>query len=623
MEKEVKVPDIGDFEDVEVVEVLVEVGAEVALEDPILTLETDKAAMDIPAPFAGVVKQLMVNAGDRVSEGDTVALVVTQDESSASASADEPPADTPSVPEGGEAEELIVEVPDIGDFDDVEVIEVLVSQGDIVAKDDPLITLESDKAAMDVPAPSAGTIVDVLIQTGDRVSKGSHILKLLGPGAEAAAAPAESTPAPQPAESVTEEVRVPDIGDFDGVEVIEVHVSQGDQLKKDDPLITLESDKAAMDVPAPNGGTVISVDVKQGDKVSEGDLILALKSTAGPEKQSEPTPAPKAQAPTPEPAKPAAPRAPSAPRQLPPINENTFSQAHASPSVRRFARELGVDLNQINGTGHKQRILLDDVKGFVKSIMTGAGPAPAGSALPELPKIDFTKFGETDPQPLTRIQKISGPRLHAAWVNIPHVTQFDEADVTDLEAYRKANKEAVAAQGAKLTLLAFIIKACYLTLQEYPRFNSSLDSDNDQLIYKKYFNVGFAADTPNGLVVPVIKDVDKKSVVEIAQGLGDLSAKARDGKLKAGDMQGACFTISSLGGIGGTLFTPIINPPEVAILGLSRSFMKPVYDGSEFKPRLMLPLSLSYDHRVIDGAMAARFTTFLAQVIKEMRDLTL
>ncbi|MEM7280813.1 MAG: dihydrolipoyllysine-residue acetyltransferase [Pseudomonadota bacterium] len=613
MEKQIYVPDIGDFEDVEVVEVLVQEGDTVAEEDGLITLETDKAAMDVPAPAAGVIKKLVVAAGDRVSEGSLVGVIETAE---AAASDEQEESAGPSTP----GPVVAVQVPDIGDFEDVEVIEVLVSVDDIVAADDPLITLESDKAAMDVPAPGAGRIVEILVSAGDRVSQGSDIVRMEGPGDTEAPRPAgDAREAPK---TVTETVRVPDIGDFEQVEVIEVMVSAGDSLNADDPLITLESDKAAMDVPAPQAGTVISVSVNAGDKVSEGDEVLLMEVV-----QAAPIPAapsndkPAAATTEPQPSTPSAPK--PAPRKLPPIDEQTFSLAHASPSVRRFARELGVDLNQVDGSGHKKRILLDDVKSFVKSIMSGAAPVAAQSALPELPRVNFEKFGEIERQPLNRIQKISGPRLHAAWVNIPHVTQFDEADITELEAYRKANKESAAEQGARLTLLAFLVKACMQALIEFPKFNTSLDDKNDELVQKKYFNVGFAADTPNGLVVPVIKDVDKKGVLDVARDLADLSAKAREGKIKATDMQGGCFTISSLGGIGGTAFTPIINPPEVAILGLSRSYLKPVYDGSEFQPRLMLPMSLSYDHRVIDGAEAARFTTYLGKIIQEMQDLEL
>jgi pyruvate dehydrogenase E2 component (dihydrolipoyllysine-residue acetyltransferase) len=426
------------------------------------------------------------------------------------------------------------------------------------------------------------------------------------------------------------EVKVPDIGNFKDVEVIEVMVKAGDSVTKEQGLVTIETDKAAMDVPAPFAGTVKSVTLKKGDKVSEGSLVLTMdaveeaaasepaaapaKATAQPKETAKPAPAPQASAPQ-------VIRQASAPASLPPINEAGFSKAHAGPSVRKFARELGVDLSRVKGSGRKERITEDDVKAFVKAVMQGG--AVAGGGLPKVPEVDFARFGSVEVKPLSRIKRISGPRLQAAWVNVPHVTQHDEADITDLENLRKELKSDAEKIGAKLTPLAFLVKATVAALKEYPDFNSSLDPSGQNQVYKKYFHVGFAADTPNGLVVPVIRDADKKNVFEIAKELGELAAKARDGKLKADEMQGGCFSISSLGGIGGTAFTPIVNAPEVAILGVSKSQMKPVWDGKVFQPRLMLPLSLSYDHRVIDGASAARFTTFLSKILSEARGLVL
>jgi pyruvate dehydrogenase E2 component (dihydrolipoamide acetyltransferase) len=419
------------------------------------------------------------------------------------------------------------------------------------------------------------------------------------------------------------EVKVPDIGNFQGVEVIEVMVKPGDSVTKEQGLITLETDKAAMDVPAPFAGTIKSMKVKKGDKVSEGSLVLVMdaqEESAAPAKAAA---APQKAAPTPKPAPatqaPAPMRAQSA--SLPPINESGFGKAHAGPSVRKFARELGVDLSRVKGNGRKERITHEDVKAFVKAVMQGG--AAAGGGLPKVPEVDFARFGAIEVKPLSRIKRISGPRLQAAWVNVPHVTQHDEADITDLESLRKELKSDAEKIGAKLTPLAFLVKASVAALKEYPDFNSSLDPSGQNQVMKKYFHIGFAADTPNGLVVPVIKDADKKNVFEIAKELGELAAKARDGKLKADEMQGGCFSISSLGGIGGTAFTPIVNAPEVAILGVSKSQMKPVWDGKAFQPRLMLPLSLSYDHRVIDGASAARFTTYLSKILSEARGLVL
>ncbi len=420
------------------------------------------------------------------------------------------------------------------------------------------------------------------------------------------------------------EVKVPDIGNFKDVEVIEVMVKPGDVVAKEQGLITLETDKAAMDVPAPYAGTVKRMAVKQGDKVSEGSLVLILDA------QEESAAAKPAAAPA-KPTAPAAPKpasvvqaqAPVAPQpaSLPLINEAGFGKAHAGPSVRKFARELGVDLSRVQGNGLKGRITHDDVKAFVKAVMQGGGVA--GGGLPKVPEVDFARFGAVEVKPLSRIKRISGPRLQAAWVNVPHVTQHDEADITGLEQLRQELKSDAEKIGAKLTPLAFLVKASVTALKEYPDFNSSLDPTGQNQVYKKYFHIGFAADTPNGLVVPVIKDADKKNVFEVAKELGDLAAKARDGKLKADEMQGGCFSISSLGGIGGTAFTPIVNAPEVAILGVSKSQMKPMWDGKAFQPRLILPLSLSYDHRVIDGAAAARFTTFLSKILSEARGLVL
>ncbi|HEX2668161.1 MAG TPA: dihydrolipoyllysine-residue acetyltransferase [Gammaproteobacteria bacterium] len=424
------------------------------------------------------------------------------------------------------------------------------------------------------------------------------------------------------------EIKVPDIGNFQGVEVIEVMVKAGDKVAKEQGLITLETDKAAMDVPAPYAGTVKSVAVKKGDKVSEGTLVLVMDAEAEASKPAAAAAAPaKAPAPTKEAPKAAPAPAPqasraAAPTSLPPINESGFGKAHAGPSVRKFARELGVDLSRVNGSGRKGRITPDDVKAFVKAVMQG-GAMAGGGGLPKVPEVDFARFGAVEIKPLSRIKKISGPRLQAAWVNVPHVTQHDEADITDLENLRKELKSDAEKIGAKLTPLAFLVKASVAALKEYPDFNSSLDPTGQNQVMKKYIHIGFAADTPNGLVVPVIRDADRKNVFEVAKELGELAAKARDGKLKADDMMGGCFSISSLGGIGGTAFTPIVNAPEVAILGVSKSQMKPVWDGKAFQPRLMLPLSLSYDHRVIDGASAARFTTFLSKILSEARGLVL
>ena len=549
-----------------------------------------------------------------------------------------------------------VKVPDIGDFKDVPIIEVFVKPGDAVKPEDPLVTLESDKATMDVPSPSAGTVKALRVKVGDKVSEGSMLLTLDADGAGAAKAPpapsasaptstpAPASPRPEPqaarapagsagaAQSI--EVKVPDIGDFKDVPIIEVFVKAGDAVKAEDPLVTLESDKATMDVPSPSAGTVKVLKVKLGDKVSEGTAILVLESGAGAGGRAQPvtapaTPATAAAAPTPTPSPPAAPTAagPAAPPAAR-IDSEAFKSAHASPSVRAFARELGVDLSKVKGTGPKDRILQQDVQAYVKQALGGAAPvgaaAPAagvGLAVLPWPQVDFAKFGPVDVKPLSRIKKISGANLHRNWVMIPHVTNCEDADITELEAFRvQLNKENEKA-GIKVTMLAFLIKASVAALTKFPEFNASLDGDN--LVYKRYFNIGFAADTPNGLVVPVVKNADQKGVLAIAKEMGDLSAKARDGKLGPADMQGGCFSISSLGGIGGTYFTPIINAPEVAILGVCRSSQRPIWDGKQFVPRLILPLSLSYDHRVIDGAAAARFNTYLVSLLGDMRRVVL
>jgi pyruvate dehydrogenase E2 component (dihydrolipoamide acetyltransferase) len=559
------------------------------------------------------------------------------------------------------ANSIDIIVPDLGDFSDVEVIEVLVKSGDRVAREDGLITLETDKAAMDVPAAVAGEIEEITVAVGDKVSSGDVIGRMkVEEGQEETTAgnggdqdegkneddgdeAAKQSEAEEPAaeaekdddskeERKSEEtaradekqtVEVPDLGDFSDVDVIEVHVADGDEVNVEDPLITLETDKAAMDVPSTVAGRIASVLVKVGDKVSEGSKIAVIQASgagrAGKPAAPETAKARKEEAAGSKPEKPAQKSAKKeatrqAPRSLPAVDEAGFSRAHASPSVRKLARELGVDLVSVKGSGEKNRILHEDVKNFVKDLLTGGG---VGSALPKVPSIDFARFGEVKKEPLTRIQKIAAPRLQASWINLPHVTQHDLADITGLEEKRQELKGPARERGINLTVLAFIVRACVATLKEFPKANASLADDGENLVYKKYFHLGFAADTEMGLMVPVIRDADKKDVFEIATELGQLSKAAREGKLKADQLQGASFTISSLGGIGGTAFTPIINAPEVAILGVSRSRMQPVWDGAEFKPRLMLPLSLSYDHRVIDGAYAVRFTTFLCQTLAD------
>ena len=539
------------------------------------------------------------------------------------------------------SERNIIKVPDLGDFRDVEVIEVLVTAGEVVGPETPLITLETDKATMDVPAAASGRVVEVLVGKGSRVSQGDPVVALEPEGAVAAPASvpgpdeAEAGPAPEPAAPAapatgsgarSTRVVVPDLGDFRDVEVIELLVSVGDAIEVDTPLVTLETDKATMDVPSTAAGRVTELHVGKGSRVSAGDAVVTVEgATSAPSTPTAPVkPAGIAAvgAPVPAPGLQAA-RVDAPAGGQPPIEESGFSRAYASPSVRRFARELGVDLGRVKGSGPKGRVTRDDVKAHVKAALAGGG-APVGapgSGLPAVPVVDFAAFGPVEVKPLSRIQRISGRRLHASWVNVPHVTQHEEADITEMEALRVSLKETAAAAGVKLTPLAFIARACARVMGDFPRFNASLDASGENLVLKRYLHLGFAADTPNGLVVPVIRDADRKDLYELARDLATLSGKAREGRLAAAEMQGGCFTISSLGGIGGTAFTPIVNAPEVAILGVSRAQMKPVWRDGEFVPRLMLPLSLSYDHRVIDGAEAARFAVALAAALAEPRAL--
>jgi pyruvate dehydrogenase E2 component (dihydrolipoamide acetyltransferase) len=549
------------------------------------------------------------------------------------------------------AELIDVQVPDVGG-DEVEVIELCVAVGDTVEAEDSLITVETDKASMDIPSPGAGTISEITVALGDKVSQGSVIVKLASSGAapaesalvaEAAAAasapvveeaPVPVAPAATGASEVIE-VTVPDIGTDDEVEVIDVLVSVGDNIDKEAGIITVETDKATMDVPSMAAGVVKEVKIVNGDKVKQGSVLIMLE-VAGITPAAALAPA--APSATPAPAKPAE-QVSAEQVKVPPVPYHPMARAvstgkiYASPAVRRVASEFGVDLTKVTGSGRKARIVKEDVQAYVKYELsrpkaTAAANISGGGGGLQLiapPKVDFSKFGDITEKPLTRIQKISGPNLHRNWVTIPHVTQFDEADITDVEAFRKEQNEAGKKQklGVKITPLVFIMKAVAKSLEAFPVFNSSLAADGENLIMKSYIHVGIAVDTPNGLVVPVVRDVNKKGIYDLSRELMEISVNARDGKLKAQDMQGGCMTISSLGGIGGTAFTPIINAPEVAILGVSKSEMKPKWDGKEFQPRLMLPLSLSYDHRVIDGAMAARFSVYLSGLMSDIRKLIL
>ncbi|EID4339344.1 TPA: pyruvate dehydrogenase complex dihydrolipoyllysine-residue acetyltransferase [Vibrio vulnificus] len=627
---EINVPDIG-ADEVEVTEILVSVGDKVEEEQSLITVEGDKASMEVPASQAGIVKEIKVVAGDKVTTGSLIMIF----EAEAGAAAPAPAAEAAPVAAPAAASELKeVCVPDIGG-DEVEVTEILVAVGDSIAEEQSLLTVEGDKASMEVPAPFAGTLKEIKVAAGDKVSTGSLVMifEVAGSGAAAPAPVAAAAPAAAPAASGTgaperKEVNVPDIGG-DEVEVTEIMVAVGDTVTEEQSLITVEGDKASMEVPAPFAGTVKEIKVAAGDKVSTGSLIMVFEvAGAAPVAAAAP-----AQSAAPAPA--VAPVAKAEAQATTSDFKENDEYAHASPVVRRLAREFGVNLSKVKGSGRKSRILKEDVQAYVKDALkrlesgavaaaSGKGDGAALGLLP-WPKVDFSKFGETEVQPLSRIKKISGANLHRNWVMIPHVTQWDNADITELENFRKEQNaiEAKKDSGMKITPLVFIMKAAAKALEAFPAFNSSLSDDGESLILKKYVNIGIAVDTPNGLVVPVFKDVNKKGIYELSEELMVVSKKARAGKLTAADMQGGCFTISSLGGIGGTAFTPIVNAPEVGILGVSKSEIKPVWNGKEFAPRLQLPLSLSYDHRVIDGAEGARFITYLNECLSDIRRLVL
>ncbi|EKF9198518.1 pyruvate dehydrogenase complex dihydrolipoyllysine-residue acetyltransferase [Vibrio cholerae] len=623
---EIYVPDIG-ADEVEVTEILVKVGDKVAEEQSLITVEGDKASMEVPASQAGIVKEIKVVAGDKVSTGSLI-MVFEAEGAAAAAPAPAPQAAAPVAAAPAAAALKEVQVPDIGG-DEVEVTEIMVKVGDVVAEEQSLITVEGDKASMEVPAPFAGTVKEIKIAAGDKVSTGSLIMVFEVAGAAPVAAPVQAAApaaAAAPAVAALKEVQVPDIGG-DEVTVTEIMVNVGDSISEEQSLITVEGDKASMEVPAPFAGTLKEIKVAAGDKVKTGSLIMVFE-VAG----AAPVAAP-VQAAAPAPAQAATPAA-AAPATSGEFQEN-HEYSHASPVVRRLAREFGVNLAKVKGSGRKNRILKEDVQNYVKEALkrlesgaqaaaSGKGDGAALGLLP-WPKVDFSKFGDTEVQPLSRIKKISGANLHRNWVMIPHVTQWDNADITELEKFRQEQNamEAKRDTGMKITPLVFIMKAAAKALEAFPAFNSSLSDDGESLILKKYVNIGIAVDTPNGLVVPVFKDVNKKGIYELSKELAEVSKKARGGKLTAADMQGGCFTISSLGGIGGTAFTPIVNAPEVAILGVSKSEMKPVWNGKEFAPRLQLPLSLSYDHRVIDGAEGARFITYLNECLSDIRRLVL
>jgi len=664
----IRVPDIGSGEG-EVIELFVKVGDRIEADQSILTLESDKASMEIPAPKAGVVKSLKVKLGDRLKEGDELLELESEEgqDSAAPAQAaaepagaatggptDEaeaptPPGDDDASASAGEGETQEIKVPDIGSSGKASVIEIAVKAGDTIAAEQALITLESDKASMEIPSPAAGVIESISVKVGDEVGTGDLILILKGaapskpapgkaPASQAASAPKQKLSEPaaeEPAEAAgesVEEVRIPDIGSSGSANVIEVMVKAGDSVEADQSLITLESDKASMEIPAPKAGIVESLSIKVGDEAKTGDLILTLKvQGTAPAKK----PAPKAEEAAPQqqavaPNKQGVPEAKAAATPAPAVSgpSKAGTKVHAGPAVRMLAREFGVELADVPATGPKGRILKEDVQAYVKNMLHKVKQAPAegttgGAGIPPIPAIDFSKFGEVEEVPMTRLMQVGAANLHRSWLNVPHVTQFESADITELEAFRVAQKAIAEKAGVKLTVLPLLLKACAHLLKELPDFNSSLAPSGKALIRKKYVHVGFAVDTPDGLMVPVIRNVDQKSLLQLAGEAAELAEKARTKKLSPDAMQGACFTISSLGHIGGTGFTPIVNAPEVAILGVSKAAMQPVWDGKAFQPRLMLPLSLSYDHRVINGAAAARFTKRLSELLADIRTMLL
>ncbi|ENY6524614.1 pyruvate dehydrogenase complex dihydrolipoyllysine-residue acetyltransferase [Escherichia coli] len=627
---EIKVPDIG-ADEVEITEILVKVGDKVEAEQSLITVEGDKASMEVPSPQAGIVKEIKVSVGDKTETGKLIMIFDSAEGAAAAAPApaeEKKEAAPAAAPAAAAAKE--VNVPDIGG-DEVEVTEILVKVGDTVAAEQSLITVEGDKASMEVPAPFAGTVKEIKVNVGDKVSTGSLIMIFEVAGEAGAAAPAakqEAAPAAAPAPAAgVKEVNVPDIGG-DEVEVTEVMVKVGDKVAAEQSLITVEGDKASMEVPAPFAGVVKELKVNVGDKVKTGSLIMIFEvegaaPAAAPAKQEAAAPAPAAKA-----------EAPAAAPAAKAEGKSEFAEndayVHATPLIRRLAREFGVNLAKVKGTGRKGRILREDVQAYVKEAIKRAEAAPAATSggIPGMlpwPKVDFSKFGEIEEVELGRIQKISGANLSRNWVMIPHVTHFDKTDITELEAFRKQQNEEAAKRklDVKITPVVFIMKAVAAALEQMPRFNSSLSEDGQRLTLKKYINIGVAVDTPNGLVVPVFKDVNKKGIIELSRELMTISKKARDGKLTAGEMQGGCFTISSIGGLGTTHFAPIVNAPEVAILGVSKSAMEPVWNGKEFVPRLMLPISLSFDHRVIDGADGARFITIINNTLSDIRRLVM
>lgn len=633
----IRVPDIGGATDVEIIEISIAVGDTIEVDQSIIVLETDKASMDVPSSMAGKVKSISVKEGDKVSEGDELLVIEVEGaeksapETPVEASAPAKPAEK-TAPASSSSSEEKVSVPDIGGATDVEVIEVCVAEGDMVEEGDSLIVLETDKASMDIPSPFTGKIGKISIKVGDTVSEGADILVLTtessAPAAseEKAETPKSSAPAAAAPVSGVEAVKVPDIGGAEGVEVIEVAVAAGDQVKEGDSIIVLETDKASMEIPAPKSGTVKSVSIKVGDKVSEGHLVLELEVEGGSEAAA---PAAVAEKSVPAPAE--APKTNTA-KAAPAVDQSAVlsepsKKVHAGPAVRMLARELGVDLSLVRPTGPRGRITKEDLHAYVKAAVQKASSAPAGvatgSGLPTVPDQDFSKFGDVEVVKMSKIQRLTAQNMVRNALVVPQVTQFDKADISDLEEFRKGLKGEMEKQGVKLTPLPFLIKAVAQAMVANPSFNVSLMADGESYVQKHYVHIGIAVDSPAGLVVPVLRDADKKSVIQIAKEASELIKKALDKQLKPADMQGGCFTISSLGAIGGTGFTPIVNCPEVGILGVSKADIEPRWNGKEFEPRTMLPLCLSYDHRAVNGGDAGRFMTFLNSLLSDVRRLSL
>ena len=633
----VSVPDIGGTEGAEIIEISVAVGDSVEKEQDIIVLETDKASMEIPCPVEGKVVGLSVKVGDKVSEGDALIEVDVAGEAAAAipsekeTKAEAPATEKVVTPAPTSSEEVSVLIPE--GADGAEVIEICVAVGDEVVDGDSLIVLETDKASMEVPAPQSGKVVSISIKQGDKTVEGADILRLAVEGAtpsEVVSAPAETASAPSaaPAASTNETITVPD--GAEDAEVIEICVAVGDEVAEGDSLVVLETDKASMEVPSPKTGKVVSISIQQGDKTAVGGELVVL-SVAGAMPAASVSPSAPAQA-APVAATAKVPAASTAkPDEAVVISASQSLDVYAGPAVRKFAREMAVDLTQVNGTGERSRVTKDDVKTYVKQVMTGQKVSPAaaasgatgGSGIPAIPAVDFSQFGDIEMLPMSKIKKLTAANMQRNWLNIPHVTQFDDADITDLEDFRKGLKAEAEKRGVKLTPLPFLLKACAAALVAEPSFNVSMHHDGEHIVQKKYVNIGVAVDSPIGLVVPVIRDVDKKGLWELAEEFMQIIDKARNGKLGPKDMQGGCFTISSLGAMGGQGFTPIVNAPEVAILGVSKAEIKPKWNGNEFVPRNMLPLCLSYDHRAINGGDAGRFFTYLNSVIADVRRLLL